>query len=192
MTPRVAPLSPPYEPALATLLEKWMPPNSALEPLHLFRTMALHPELFSRMRPLGSALLGQGTLPARERELLINRTCAVCDCEYEWGVHVAAFGRLVGLSPEQLQATADRPLPAADSPNDIWEEGDRLLLQWVDELHQTGRVSEAVWEGLAQRWTPPQLIEGLVLIGFYHLISFVAKGLQVEKEAWAPPFPEAK
>ena len=53
-TPRIAPLEPPYEPAIGAMLEKWMPPGSAIEPLALFRTLAVHDELFARMRPLGA------------------------------------------------------------------------------------------------------------------------------------------
>ncbi|HEV7760231.1 MAG TPA: hypothetical protein VGO78_14620 [Acidimicrobiales bacterium] len=28
----------------------------------------------------------------RDREIVIDRTCARCGCQYEWGVHVAFFG----------------------------------------------------------------------------------------------------
>src|SRR5207302_6072455 len=89
-SPRIAPLSPPYEPDVATALAKWMPPGSALEPLKLFRTLYQNPQLSSRMRPLGAGILGaQSSIDPREREIVIDRTCARCRCEYEWGVHVA-------------------------------------------------------------------------------------------------------
>ena len=59
------------------------------------------------MRPLGAGILGpQSLLDPREREILIDRTCARCGCEYEWGVHVAAFGSGVGFLREQLENTA--------------------------------------------------------------------------------------
>ncbi len=60
--PRIAPLKPPYEPAIEALLKKWMPPASAIEPLALFRTLAIHEEVASRMRPLGAGILGHGRL----------------------------------------------------------------------------------------------------------------------------------
>jgi len=41
--PRIAALEPPYEPETASLLAKWMPPGSDVEPLHLFRTLAVAP-----------------------------------------------------------------------------------------------------------------------------------------------------
>ena len=75
-SPRIAALTPPFAPELDAMLKKWMPPGSAVPPLALFRTLAVHPELSSRMRPLGAALLGHGLLTPRERELVIQRTCA--------------------------------------------------------------------------------------------------------------------
>ncbi|GHO60482.1 carboxymuconolactone decarboxylase family protein [Ktedonobacter robiniae] len=56
------------------------------------------------MRPLGAGILGShSSLDPREREILIDRTCAHCGCEYEWGVHVAAYGEAVGLDRTQLE-----------------------------------------------------------------------------------------
>jgi len=42
---------------------------------------------------------------------------------------------------------------------------------------------------LAGRWSVPQLLELLVLAGWYHVISYVANGAQVELETWAERFP---
>src|SRR5919197_2694540 len=103
--PRIAPLDPPYNAEIAAMLKKWMPPGSATEPLALFRTLAVHDELASRMRPLGSGILGHGRVEPREREIVVHRTCARAGAEYEWGVHVLAFGKPVGLSDAQIAAT---------------------------------------------------------------------------------------
>src|ERR1700752_1832632 len=102
--PRIAPLDPPYTPETATLLAKWMG-SADQEPLKLFRTLAVHHELASRMRPLGAGILGHPKLAPRERELLILRTCARAGAEYEWGVHAVAFATALGVSDEQLAAT---------------------------------------------------------------------------------------
>src|SRR5919197_3653074 len=104
-SPRIAPLEPPYEPEIEAALRKWMPPGSETEPLKLFRTLNVHEELASRMRPLGAGILGHGRVDPREREIVIQRTCARAGAEYEWGVHVPAFGKLLGLSDGQIAAT---------------------------------------------------------------------------------------
>jgi alkylhydroperoxidase family enzyme len=184
-TPRIAPLEPPYDPDIAESLAKWMPPGSKIEPLKLFRTLVRSPEISSRLRALGAGILGPGSLIApRDREILIDRTAALCGCEYEWGVHAAAFGEAVGLTPEALRATA------AGSANDpVWSERDALLVRLADELHHTAHVSDELWAALSAHWDTPQLIELLIVPGAYHVIAYVANGAQVALEDWAARFP---
>jgi 4-carboxymuconolactone decarboxylase len=182
---RLAPFEPPYQPDLAAMLAKWMPPGSTTEPLKLFRTLAYNREMSDRMRPLGAGILGPtSSIAPGEREIVIDRVCARCGCEYEWGVHVAAFGQAVGISPQKLAATVTKS--AGDA---IWSEREALLVRLVDELHDTARVSDQLWAGLSAHWSDSQLIELLATVGWYHLISFVANAAQVELEEWAARFP---
>src|SRR5205809_7893557 len=122
--PRIAPLEPPYEPEIEAALRKWMPPGAEAEPLKLFRTLTVHDDLASRMRPLGAGILGHGRVEPREREIVIHRTCALSGAEYEWGVHVLAFGKPLGLTDEQIEATVRG---GADAP--CWSGRDGLLLR---------------------------------------------------------------
>jgi 4-carboxymuconolactone decarboxylase len=183
--PRIAPLNPPYPPDVETMLRKWMPPGSPLEPLALFRTLAVHGDLAARMRPLGAGILGHGLVEPRDREIVLLRTCARTDAEYEWGVHALAFGAAVGLSEAQIAATA-----AGDAADPAWSERDALLIRLADELHETCTVSAQLWRGLADLFSPPQLIELLVIAGWYRLVAYVIRGAGVEHERWAPRFPD--
>ncbi len=182
--PRIAPLEPPYSPAIEESLRKWMPPGSDLEPLALFRTLAVHPELMSRMRPLGAGILGHGLVEPRDREIMIERTCARCGAEYEWGVHAAAFGNAVGLSDAQIVATAR--LTADES---VWSARDALLIRLADELHERCEVSDSLWSALAAHYSDEQLLELMVIAGWYRLISTVINGCRVSLEPWATRFP---
>lgn len=182
---RIAPLAPPYGDELAEQLKKWMPPNSQVEPLKLFRTLAHHPELFSRMRPLGAGILGRtGTIDPKEREIIIDRTSARCDCEYEWGVHVASFGQMLGIPEEKLAGTVH-----ADADDDLWTERESLLIRMVDELHDTSTISDDTWTGLSQHYSEPQLIELIIIVGWYYMIAFVNNALNIQLEDWATRFP---
>jgi 4-carboxymuconolactone decarboxylase len=181
--PRIAPLEPPYEPAIDAILKKWMPPGSAIGPLTLFRTLAVHDELASRMRPLGAGILGRGRIEPRDREIVIHRTCARAGAEYEWGVHVLAYGKPLGLSDEQIAATVNG---AADDP--AWSEHDALLVRVADELHDTCRVSDALWPTLTERFTDDQLLEIVVIAGWYRLLSYVINAARIEPEPWAARF----
>jgi alkylhydroperoxidase family enzyme len=167
---RIAPLDPPYAPDVATALAKWMPPGTERAPLVLFRVLQRHPELASRMRVVGAGLLGHGALPPADRELVILRTCARAGCWYEWGIHAEAFAGLVGLTPEQVDATA------AEGATD-------LLTEATDELHDHSRWSDRTWRALRERYTDEQLVELLVLAGWYRMISYVAINLLDEEDA---------
>ncbi|HST55517.1 MAG TPA: carboxymuconolactone decarboxylase family protein [Solirubrobacteraceae bacterium] len=183
-TPRIAPLDPPYTPEVGAMLERWMPPGNDIEPLRLFRTLAVHHELASRMRPLGAAILRHGLIDPRERELMIHRTCARTGAEYEWGVHALAFGAPLGLSDAQLAATVN-----ATHEHPVWSAHDALLIRLADELHDTCRVSEQLWASLAQHYTDAQLLELLVIAGHYRVISYVVNAVRIEPEPWAARFP---
>ena len=163
-----------------------MPPGSAIEPLALFRTLYVHEELASRMRPLGAGLLGHGRLEPRDREIVIHRTCARAGAEYEWGVHVVAYGRPLGLTDEQIRATV---AGGADDP--AWSPADAMLVALADELHDRAAVSDALWERLAARYAPDQLLELVILAGWYRLLSGVINAAGVELEPWAERFPAA-
>src|SRR5580704_6458829 len=105
---RIAPLEPPYAPEIKEQFDRIM---RGAPPLTLFRVMAGHARAWEKFR--AGSLLDPGPLALREREIVIDRTCARTGCEYEWGVHVAVFAAAAGLSEEQIRATV---LDGADAP----------------------------------------------------------------------------
>jgi 4-carboxymuconolactone decarboxylase len=187
MSPRLAPVEPPYPPEVADELARWMPPGAPLDPLLLFRTLVADLPLAQAMLPLGRFLLGRRcAVDRRLRELVIDRVCARMGCEYEWGVHVTAFAAAAGLGDAVVRATVHG---RADDP--AFGPDDALVVALVDELRDAGRVSDALWRRLAARFTPAQCLELLVLAGWYHVIAFVANGARVALEPWAARFPPA-
>src|SRR6478736_8107923 len=98
--PRIAPLEPPYAPDIASQFDRIM---RGAPPLVLFRVMASQKRAWEKFR--GGSLLDRGPLSLREREIVIDRTCALNACEYEWGVHVATFAAAAHLTVEQVRAT---------------------------------------------------------------------------------------
>lgn len=99
--PRIEPLNPPYEPEAAERLEAMMP--AGVPPILLFRTFAKNLPMATAMSRWGGYELSkQLSLTMRDREIIIDRTCARCGCEYEWGVHIAFFAERVKLSAAQV------------------------------------------------------------------------------------------
>jgi 4-carboxymuconolactone decarboxylase len=184
-SPRIPPLAPPYAPELQVLLERMTPPG-APDILALFRVLAHHPQLAERMTGWGGFLLGRrAALSLRDREIVIDRVCALCSAQYEWGVHVAAFSEAAAFTPGQQAAIANPQDSLAALPV-----RDRLLVRLCDELHATATVSDALWSELASEWSSAQLIELLMLAGWYRAISYVCNAARVPLETWAARWPE--
>jgi 4-carboxymuconolactone decarboxylase len=181
---RIAPLEPPYTPEVEAMVGKWMGPARDREPLELFRILAVHSELAARMGGLGGLLLGRPLIDAREREIVIHRTTARCDAEYEWGVHAVVFGPRVGLSERELAATV-----RGDAVDPVWSERDALLVRLCDELHDDIDVSDELWVELERHWSHAELLELIVTAGWYRLISQIVRAARIEAEPWAARFP---
>ena len=177
--PRIAPVDPPYPPDIQAEFDKIM---RGAPPLLLFRTVARNPRVLQRM--MAGGLLDRGSIPLRSRELMILRTCARCGAEYEWGVHIATFGAKAQWTPAQVHSTVHGG--AGDA---CWAPEDRLVLRLADQLHDSARADDALWQELSAHFAADQLIELIMLAGLYHAVSFMVNATGVAREAFAPGFP---
>lgn len=180
---RIAPVEPPYEDAIERRLQSMMPPG--VPPIALFRTFVRNEPMTEAMGGWGRYELGRElSLTMRDRELVIDRTCARCGCEYEWGVHVAFFAHRVGLTSEQVTS-----LTHGTADDRCWTDGrDRLLIAATDALHDGADIDDALWSRLTEVFTEQELLDLCMLAGWYHAISFTANAARVPLEADAPRF----
>lgn len=187
-TVRLKPIEPPHAPAIEASLRTWMGRRpTAIPPLNIFRVMHRDPDLAEAIFPPGRHILAQGKLDRRHRELLILRTCARCGAEYEWGVHAAVYPAKVGLTPEQVALTYTL---SPDERSDAFEAADAWMVAAADELHDDAMISNATWTGLAEHLDEDQLLELILVCGWYHFISYLARSAGVEFEPWQARFPE--
>lgn len=156
-----------------------VPPG--LPALNIFRTIARNPPLTQGFLGLGGRLL-LGTVPARERELVILRTGWRSQSEYEFGQHTG-LGLAAGLSQEEVAALAD----VGDAR---WSPDDAALVALVDELCDDDVVSDATWAALSARWSDEQLLELLVLAGYYRLVSGLLTSAGVALEPGTVGWPD--
>ncbi len=177
---RIAPATSPYEPAIAEALQRIMPAGVA--PLALFRTMARSPRVFARM--FAGGLLDKGPLSLRQREIVIDRTTARLGCEYEWGVHIALFAGKAGFDEGEIAATVTGTADAA-----CWAASEQTLLALVDDLVDRRTIEHATWSALTAHFDEVQILEAIALVGYYHTISFLCRGLNLPIEAWSARFP---
>ena len=177
---RLAPLSPPYAPAIAEQFDRIM---RGAPPLVLFRVMAGQKRAWEKFR--GGGLLDRGPLTLREREIVIDRTCALNACEYEWGVHVTAFAQAAHLTDEQVRATVRGDADAA-----CWSEAEKVLIATADALHHRSTLNKEEFAALKAHYDDAKILEIILLCGFYHTVSYLANGLDLPLEEFGARFPQ--
>jgi alkylhydroperoxidase family enzyme len=176
---RIAPLEPPYAPEIQAQFDRIM---RGAPPLTLFRVVASNARAWEKFR--AGSLLDQGPLGLREREIVIDRTCALTGCEYEWGVHVRIFADAADMTGEQIRATV---LGQADAP--CWSAAEQALLAAVDALHLRATLSDDEFKALAAHYDDAKIFEIILLCGFYRTVSYLANGLDLPLEETAARFP---
>jgi alkylhydroperoxidase family enzyme len=154
-----------------------------MDPLLLFRVMAKSARLLPRFMRAG--VLDEGPVPARDREIVIHRTTARCKAEYEWGVHVNAFGRPLGLGDDVLRATL-----SDDAADPAFDARQAALVRLCDELHDTSTLTDETWQQLREHFDEMQLLELIFTAGLYHTVSFLVNGLRLENEPMGARFGE--
>ncbi|TPQ26149.1 carboxymuconolactone decarboxylase [Bradyrhizobium guangdongense] len=172
MSPRIAPLEPPYPPDIQAQFDRIM---RGAPPLTLFRVMAGHPRAWDKFR--GASLLDPGPLSFRQREIVIDRTTALNGCEYEWGVHVAIFAGPARLTEDEVRATV---LDDANSP--CWSPAEQALIAAVDALHTRATLDDVEFAALSAHYDNAQILEIMLLCGFYRTVSYLANGLRLPLE----------
>jgi alkylhydroperoxidase family enzyme len=178
---RIALLQPPYEPEIQGQFDRIM---HGKPPLALFRVVAGNARAWEKFR--AGSLLDKGPLSLREREIVIDRTCARTGCEYEWGVHVVAFAAAAELTGEQIRATV---LGEANAP--CWSAAEQALIAAVDALHDRATLSDAEFKALSAHYDDAKIFEVILLCGFYRTVSYLANGLDLPLEPTAARFPTA-
>lgn len=179
-TSRIEPGKPPFSDAVQSVFDRLMPPG--VPPLVLFTTLARSERAFSRF--MAASLLDKGPVSLRDREIMINRTCARCRSEYEWGVHLSLFAKAVGFSEAEVAATM------GPSMSSCWNIHEQLIVRLADELHDTSSISDALWDGLRAEFSDEQIVELILLGGFYHTVAYLTNGLKLPLEQYAARFPQ--
>jgi alkylhydroperoxidase family enzyme len=177
---RIAPLQPPYAPEIQAQFDRIM---RGAAPLVLFRVMAGHPRAWEKFR--GGSLLDKGPLSLREREIVIDRTCALNACEYEWGVHVATFAAAAELTQEQVRATVHGAADAA-----CWSAAEQAMIAAVDALHARSTLDDAEFKALAAHYDETKILEIILLCGFYRTVSYLCNALALPLEEKGARFPQ--
>jgi hypothetical protein len=159
--------------------------SAGVPPIALFRTFGTNLAMAQATGEWGRYELSRAlSVSLRDREIVIDRTCAGSGCEYEWGVHVAFFAEKAALGAAQVTS-----FTYGDAGDACWvDERDRLLILLVDQLQAHSVIDDELWSRLRGSFSESQLLDLTMLCGWYHGITFTARSAGVPLEEWAPTF----
>jgi AhpD family alkylhydroperoxidase len=176
--PRIAPV-PPEERAghIRDLLNTLLPPGGASTPdRNLPCTVVKNEAMFLPWAQLGTRLR-EGILPSHDRELITLRVAHLSGSAYEWAHH-SRSARRAGVGDDEIKrATAD--LDEAG-----WDASTKAKLRAVDEVMTHARISRETWSVIAREYSEEQLIELLMLLGFYWTTAWILNSIEIEVDGW--------
>jgi alkylhydroperoxidase family enzyme len=151
-------------------------------PLNAHQVLSNHPPAgrsLNRFLDWGDeAVLGQ-----RERRLLILRTATRTRCDYERGVHrqqALRNGELTELEVVALDADPIAVLPT-------FAHREQALLAIADAVCRTDTLSDHEWAAAVDVLSIPEIIECLVVVGYYRMCSGLMNALGVPGEGEMSP-----
>lgn len=136
----------------------------SMSQLNVFRALLNNPTITHAQSGLAGALMGSKTLNPRIRELVILRTGWRTKSEYEFVQHVGVSRRL-GMNDEEILGVRN---PAQCK---AYSDADRAVIAMADELHDSSEVSPKTWAALEQSFSTAELVELILVAGFWHMMA---------------------
>jgi 4-carboxymuconolactone decarboxylase len=152
-------------------------------PLNIYRMIAHGGKTAVGFLALGRSILQQSEIDPKLRELVILRVGALCGSTYEVFQHRRVAAR-AGVAPEKIEAVLATPsVPVAPA---LFNETEQAILRFTDAVVRDVKAPEPLFRDVAARLPHQQLVELLMTIGFYMLVSRLLENLEVDIEQ-APP-----
>ncbi|MEO5839875.1 MAG: carboxymuconolactone decarboxylase family protein [Acidimicrobiales bacterium] len=168
-------ISPTIQSVAAMLGDEEVARPERKKPLNILLTLAHNDQLIGPFLQWAGALAVHGALDRRDAELLALRAAWNCQSEFEWGHHVE-YAEHFGLHRDEI----DRVPLGADAPG--WMPHQAAVLRAADELHSAALISDSTYAELTATFNPAQLIELVMTVGQYTMLSMVANTFEVAME----------
>jgi len=141
--------------------------------INFYKVLANSPHVARNVVRLGNSLISRTTLSPKLRELTIMRIAKLCDCEYEWVQHTP-----VALQSGVSRAQVDAIGSWKESNN--FDEEERAILQYVDEVAQNVKVADATFQALSKYLNEQNIVEITLAIGWWGMLARLFVPLEVE------------
>lgn len=146
--------------------------------LNVTRMMSHSPALMTVYSKMGSHLLLKGALDPVLREAVILRVGQLCASDYEWHQHVSV-ARAIGMPEEMLTAIEAQRFD--DLSGTI-----RLAVRVAEEIYHDHAVSPDTFVAVRAAFDEAQIVELMILPGFYIMTAGYLRSLDIEVEETGP------
>lgn len=153
--------------------------------LNVFGVLAHHPRALRHGMALGGAFMFGSNIGDRHREIVIIRIARNTRCEYEYAQHYV-LAQNWGMTADECVEVVGRSVVG-----DAFTDFERAIIAGVDELCDDDLVSDATWAQLAAEWDDRQLIEYVMLAGYYRMLAGYLNSAGVQIDEGLSGFPTA-
>jgi alkylhydroperoxidase family enzyme len=147
--------------------------------LNLFRMLAHAESNFIPAMRLGNSILHKQKLSHPNRELLILQ---VAQCEggaYEWRQHVP-IALALGVNQRQIDLIQN-----GRYDGEAFTDAERALLAFGREVIELVKVSDQTFEAVKEHFSPQEIVEAILTVGFYMMMARLTEATDVELDAAA-------
>lgn len=137
-----------------------------------FNALLYAPHVGDPAQRLGERLRFDGVLAPRQREIAVLCVAARWRAGYEWWAH-ARIARECGVSDTVIEAIRQRAQPPFDAPNE------RLVHDYSQALLDEQQISDPLYRDTVAALGEPAVVELVVLLGYYSLISMLLVSFEV-------------
>jgi len=152
---------------------------------NVFRGLLNSPPATAGFYGLVNALFFHNKVAPRTRELMILRIGWCTGSEYVFCNHVR-FSHELGIPGEEILGVRDPQGCHA------YTNTDRAVLHLADELHERAEVTPSTWAVLEKAFAPDELVELLLIGGFWRMAAGFVKSAKIPLDAGVPSWPEGR
>ena len=145
-------------------------------PVNIFNMMAHAETCLKPVMKLGGTLLGKLKLDPKLRELCLLHAVNLVGGEYEWVQH-EPIARDLGATDAQIVA-----LRANDGAAFCFSPAERAALRFTREVVMDVKASEATLATARKHLGDREIVELIVLAGFYTMLARLTESLGVEND----------
>ena len=140
-------------------------------PVEMLQAMSLRPEILRAFAGFGNCLYPGGLLERALKEKVILKASVKNSCQFCVNSHYEIM-RMVGIPQEQIHHLED--------PKNLTEREEVALTYTEAVMKDSNRVSDQLFAEVKKHFSPPEIVQLTMLIGYINMLNWFNNALQVQ------------